>query len=158
MGWIHLADGWHVYVHPLYTPTVPDKSKTKEGVFSFRVDSEAKQHIAMYCGETEVGKRENGSVQRIFLIHLREMLVPSSAHFFFTGHGVSLQRCFCAPFLPTLRFMSWPTLNGIIYSKWCLINWWDDKLCGMIQIMMSTKKKNIQLQLLSTHSLLHHWS
>lgn len=49
---------------------MPDKSKTKEGVFSFRVDSEAKQHIAMYCGETEVGKRENGSVQRIFLIHL----------------------------------------------------------------------------------------
>lgn len=61
---------WMTCLHPLYTPTVPDKSKTKEGVFSFRVDSEAKQHIAMYCGETEVGKRENGSVQRIFLIHL----------------------------------------------------------------------------------------
>lgn len=100
MGLIYLADGWHAYERLLYTPTVPDENKTKGGVFSFHVDSEAKQHEAVYCGEIKVRKKENGFVHLISLMQLHETFLPSCAHCLIAGYSVPLQRysqlwCLC---------------------------------------------------------------
>lgn len=66
----------------------------------------AKQRVALYWGDIKAQKKENGSVQLIFLMHLHEMFSLGPVHCFFTGHGAPLQRCFCVSFLPTLLFMS----------------------------------------------------
>lgn len=131
MGWICVAEGWHVYEHPSQPPTVPDQNKTKGGVFSFHIDSIAKQHRSVYWGDIKARKRENGSVQLIFLMHFHGTFLLSSARCFFTGHSVPLQRSFCVSFLPTLLFMSWPRLNGIIYPKWHLSVGWKI-MCDVI--------------------------
>lgn len=66
----------------------------------------AKQHKSVYWEDVKARERENGSVLLIYLMHLHEAFLLSSAHSLFTGRGVPLQTCFCVSFLTTLLFMS----------------------------------------------------